>query len=301
MSATPFVPSADGRWPGPVPPSWRPRVTAIVTAYNSEHFIGHALESLASQTWGDLEILVGDDASTDSTLDVIQQFAAGRSNVRVVAREVNLGWVANSNDLISRASGELLFFAFHDDLVHPTYVERLVSVLDGNPRAVLAFSDLDLVDLNGERSPRVFRDLDDVPGRLARGLAMAKRPTNWWVAIHGVVRTSAARQVGGLRLNEAGEYAADWPWIMHLALLGEFARVPESLCVKTVREESVSRSWGSGSENRRAARKACVAEVRRSPLSWVERLLLIAEIRRSVPLPPPIRGAARSTLRRVLP
>jgi len=275
-------------------------VTAIVPAYNSAGFIGQTLDCLASQTWGDLEILVGDDASTDRTLDVVRKFAEGRSNVSIVAHEVNLGWLANSNDLMSRASGELLFFAFHDDLVQPTYVERLVGALGGNPRAVLAFSDLDLLDADGERSPRVFEDLDDLHGRLARGLAMAKRPTNWWVAIHGVIRTSAARQVGGLRLNEAGEYAADWPWMMHLALLGEFARVPESLCVKTVREGSVSRSWDSGVENRRAARKACVAEVRRSPLSWVEKILLIAEIRRSVPLPAKIRGATRRAFNRAL-
>ncbi|WP_345206231.1 glycosyltransferase family 2 protein [Fodinibacter luteus] len=276
-------------------------MTAIVPAYNSEKFIAQALGCLASQTWNDLEILVGDDASTDGTLDVIRRFADGRSNVVVVAREVNVGWLANSNDLLSRASGELLFFAFHDDLVHPEYVERLVHALSQNHRAVLAFSDLDLVALDGERSSCTFPDLDGIHGRLARGIGMAKRPTNWWVAIHGLVRTSAARQVGGLRLNEAGEYAADWPWMMHLALLGEFVRVPESLCIKTVREGSVSRSWGSGGELGRAARKACVAEVWRSPLSWAEKLLLTAEIRRSVPLPAHMRPAARRTLRRLLP
>ena len=93
----------------------KPRVTAIVPAYNSEGFILEALRSLAAQTWEDLEILVGDDASTDRTLSVVKEFAAGRPNVRVVAREHNLGWLANTNDLMGQASGELMFLAFHDD------------------------------------------------------------------------------------------------------------------------------------------------------------------------------------------
>jgi glycosyltransferase involved in cell wall biosynthesis len=210
----------------------KPRVTAIVPAYNSEGFILEALRSLAAQTWEDLEILVGDDASTDRTLSVVKEFAAGRPNVRVVAREHNLGWLANTNDLMGQASGELMFLAFHDDTVDPTYVEKLAHALEANPRAVLAFSDLELVQPDGTREPKAFRDLDGVRRRLMRGLAMAHSPTNWWVAIHGVFRASAARQVGGLRPSAAGEYGADWPWMLHLCLLGEFVRVPEKLCVK---------------------------------------------------------------------
>ncbi len=278
----------------------KPRVTAIVPAYNSEGFILEALRSLAAQTWEDLEILVGDDASTDRTLSVVKEFAAGRPNVRVVAREHNLGWLANTNDLMGQASGELMFLAFHDDTVDPTYVEKLAHALEANPRAVLAFSDLELVQPDGTREPKAFRDLDGVRRRLMRGLAMAHSPTNWWVAIHGVFRASAARQVGGLRPSAAGEYGADWPWMLHLCLLGEFVRVPEKLCVKAVRTDSVSHTWGSGPEFQAAVRRVCVDAVRRSPLRWWEKLVLSAEIRRRIAVPGWVKPLARRAVRRAL-
>ena len=282
------------------PVASRPRVTAVVPAYNSEGFILEALESLAAQTWDNLEILVGDDASTDGTLSLVREFAVGRPQVRVVAREENLGWLANTNDLMAQAAGELMFFAFHDDTVHPMYVEKLAHALEQNPQAVLAFSDLELAHPDGTREHRAFRDLDGVRFRLARGLAMAHSPTSWWVAIHGVFRTSAAKSIGGLRLNDAGEYGADWPWMMHLALLGEFVQVPETLCVKAVRTDSVSRTWGSGPELQAAVRRACVDEVRRSPLSWPEKLVLTADVRRRVAVPASVRPFAKKALRRVL-
>ena len=277
-----------------------PRVTAIVPAYNAEVFISSALDSLGAQTWHNLEILVGDDASTDNTLSVVKKFAKGRPNVRVVERESNLGWLRNTNDLMSRASGDLLFLAFHDDMVHPTYVEKMVGALDGNPGAALAFSNLCLIDVDGRQSIQEFRDLDGVRSGLARGLAMAHSPRNWWVAIHGLFRASALRSIGGLRPNDAGEYGADWPWMMHMTLLGEFVRVPEALCVKTIKDGSVSRTWGSGPEHQGAVRRACVDEVRRSKLPWVQKVILIAEIRRKLPVPAALRPLVKRTLRRVL-
>ena len=108
---------------------WRPKVTALVPCYNAAEFIEPTLECLAAQTWPDLKILIGDDCSSDSTLDVVRRFASKQPNVRLVTRGSNLGWMGNSNDLMSQAQGELMFFAFHDDLVAPTYVERLVKTL----------------------------------------------------------------------------------------------------------------------------------------------------------------------------
>lgn len=276
-----------------------PLVTAVVPAHNSENFIRQALDSLAFQTWKNLEILVGDDASTDSTLAIVRDFAASHPNARVVARETNLGWLANTNDLMSRASGDLMFLAFHDDTVRPTYVEKLVQALCQEPQAILAFSDLELVQLDGSRSQCAFAELDGVRTRLGRGLAMAHRPANWWVAIHGVFRASAFRDIGGLRPNDAGEYRADWPWMMHMSLLGEFVRIPEVLCTKIYQEGSLSLTWEGRRETQQALRRACVCEVRRSPLSRGEQWILVGELRRTIAVPPAIRSMAKRVVRRV--
>lgn len=102
-----------------------PKVTAILPSYNAAEFIHATLDSLAAQTWPNLEILIGDDCSTDNTPDILRAFVAKQPNARLIIREKNLGWVENMNDLMTRAQGEYMFFAFHDDIVAPTYVERL--------------------------------------------------------------------------------------------------------------------------------------------------------------------------------
>ena len=53
---------------------------------------------------------------------------------------------------MANARGELMFFAFHDDVVAPTYVEKLVAALADNERAVLAFSDMEVHELDGPSS-----------------------------------------------------------------------------------------------------------------------------------------------------
>ncbi|MDV3223306.1 glycosyltransferase family 2 protein [Intrasporangium sp.] len=260
-------------------PGGRTRVTALVPTYNGEAFLKRTLDSLAAQTWQELEILIGDDCSSDATPEIVRAFAEEHANVVVVERESNLGWLRNSNDLMARASGELLFFAFHDDVVAPTYVERLAEALESRPGAVMAFSDMLVTEPDGETSPAVFDLLSSAHTALARGRVMARRPDNWWVPNRGLFRASAFRRVGGIHPNTHGEYSADWTWLLHLALLGDFVRVPETLCHKHYQRTSLSKAWPHSPEQQEALRRAGAAEVRASSAGpWVK-LVLVTRLR----------------------
>lgn len=259
-----------------------PLVTALVPTYNGARFITRTLDSLAAQTWPSLEILIGDDRSTDETLDVVRRFAEGRPNVRIVEREANLGWLGNSNDLMSRARGELMFFAFHDDVVAPTYVERLAEALLGNERAVLAFSDMTVHEVDGRGSVHVFDELDGLRSPVARGRVMVRRPGNWWVPNRGLFRASAFGAVGGIHPNEQGEYSADWTWLLGLSLSGEFVRVPELLCDKYYTAGSLSKRWPHDETQLLALRRSGIAEIRRSRLGPVAKARLTGHLRRRV-------------------
>lgn len=227
---------------GPTPAS-HPLVTAIVPTYNGAETLGRTLESLSAQTWPALEILIGDDGSTDTTPEIIDDFAAAHANVRVVRREANLGWLGNTNDLMSLAAGEFSFFAFHDDVVEPTYVERLAGALLADDSTILAFSDMTVADLDGTVRTHSFERLQGLSKAAERGLAMADRPDGWWVPNRGLFRTSAYQCTGGIHPNRSGEYSADWTWLLHLSLLGGFVRVPEVLCHKHYTKRSLSKTW----------------------------------------------------------
>ena len=259
-----------------------PLVTALVPTYNGARFIQRTLDSLAAQTWPNLEILIGDDRSTDDTLDIVRRFAAGHPNVRIVERESNLGWLRNSNDLMARARGELMFFAFHDDVVGPTYVERLAGALRANERAVLGFSDMNVHEVDGPGRLHVFDELEGLRSSMERGRVMVRRPGNWWVPNRGLFRASAYRAVGGIHPNEQGEYSADWTWLLGLSLIGEFVRVPELLCEKYYTTGSLSKRWPHDETQLLALRRSGIAEIRRSSLGPVAKARLTGHLRRRV-------------------
>jgi GT2 family glycosyltransferase len=275
-----------------------PLVTALVPTYNGAEFITRTLDSLAVQTWPRLEILIGDDRSTDDTLDVVRRFAASHPNTRIVERDTNLGWLRNSNDLMARAGGDLMFFAFHDDVVAPTYVEKLVGALSTNTRAVLAFSDMHVHELDGRVDLQVFDRLEGLATSLERGRVMVRRPPGWWVPNRGLFRSSAFAEVGGIHPNEKGEYSADWTWLLGLSLIGEFVRVPEVLCNKHYTAGSISKRWPHDAAQSHALRRSGIAEIRRSAVSLAQKVLLAGYLWRRVHgrrLP----GGVKRTLRRL--
>jgi GT2 family glycosyltransferase len=259
-----------------------PLVTALVPTYNGAAFITRTLDSLAAQTWPDLEILIGDDRSTDDTLDVVRRFADSHPNTRIVERDTNLGWLRNSNDLMARAAGELMFFAFHDDIVAPTYVEELVGALRTNERAVLSFSDMHVYELDGRVNLHVFDRLEGLRTSLERGRVMVRRTENWWVPNRGLFRSSAFTQVGGIHPNEKGEFSADWTWLLGLSLIGEFVRVPEVLCTKYYMAGSLSKRWPQDTAQVLALRRSGIAEIRRSTVAPLVKLRLIGYLWRRV-------------------
>jgi hypothetical protein len=91
-------------------------------------------------------------------------------------------------------------------------------------------------------------------------------------------RASAAREIGGLKRNLAGEFSADLPWLIRLALIGEFVRVPEALVVKRLTKQSVSVTWQHDRWQRFARICSCLAAVRDSRLPPLEKLRLQSDI-----------------------
>ncbi|MZR31637.1 glycosyltransferase family 2 protein [Sneathiella litorea] len=253
-----------------------PLVTALLPSYNAEAFIRKTLDSLVAQSWLNLEILIGDDFSTDGTPEIIQEYAARYENIRVLNREKNLGWLGNCNDLMANARGDMMFFAFHDDVVAPDYVSSLATALQREPDAILAYSDLELVDPDGTREFLDCAELSGVTNATMRGLMYARRRPDfhWWIPNRGIFRKQAYTIIGGIPKNEYGEFSADWTWLLHLSLLGPFIRVPETLCFKHYQKSSLSINWKRTSAKYRGLARSGIKEVMRSDLDLFAKLLI---------------------------
>jgi|GEM_PF-3490794 len=110
-------------------------VTVLVPNYNRAAFLPECLGSIRAQTFKDWQVIVGDDGSNDDSIDVLRSLADRR--IRIVRRERNVGWATNSNLLLEEADSEYVAFLHSDDWWEPTFLSRLVDLLDRTPNALV--------------------------------------------------------------------------------------------------------------------------------------------------------------------
>jgi glycosyltransferase involved in cell wall biosynthesis len=115
-----------------------PRISAIIPAYNGvSRFLDQAIRSVLAQTYGDRELIVVDDASTDDTSRLVLRFP----QARYFRRGQNGGQAAARNDGADLATGEFLAFLDQDDLWEPTFLAEALAGLDADSRAALIHAD----------------------------------------------------------------------------------------------------------------------------------------------------------------
>ena len=112
------------------------RVTVLVPTYNREALLPGCLESIRAQTYTDWKAVVGDNASTDGSADIVR--AMGDPRFELVLRAENVGYVRNTNMLLDGVDTELVAILHSDDWWEPDFLARLVDLLDNAPDAIIA-------------------------------------------------------------------------------------------------------------------------------------------------------------------
>lgn len=130
-----------------------PLVSVLIPTYNGERFIAETLTSVLEQTHDHLEVIVGDDCSSDGTVDIVRRIAAGDPRVQVVLYDRNVGGFASHDVLLRLATGSYVKFLLQDDVLARESIEQLVAPLEADPRLVLATSKRALIDERGNRLP----------------------------------------------------------------------------------------------------------------------------------------------------
>src|SRR5262245_35151443 len=116
-----------------------PRVSVGLPVYNGERFVADAIDSILSQDFEDLELIISDNASEDATEEIARAYVEKDARARYVRNEVNVGAARNYNNLVDMARGEYFKWAAHDDQCAPGFVGRCVDVLDRDESVVLVF------------------------------------------------------------------------------------------------------------------------------------------------------------------
>ena len=133
-------------------------ISIIVPSYNHQEYVKENLSSIVQQTYPNIELIVIDDSSTDSTWQIIQDMEATCKNnlTKVIFKtHPNKGLVGTCRELLKLCTGKYVLLMASDDFLKPEAIETLHSFLSKNPDYVLAVCDDELID---EQSQRIYWD-----------------------------------------------------------------------------------------------------------------------------------------------
>jgi glycosyltransferase involved in cell wall biosynthesis len=124
-----------------------PTISVVIPAYNAARFIGDALASIRAQTLRDIDVIVVDDGSTDSTVAKVQGFAPSLDIT--IIRQPNAGPAAARNHGVRRARGRFCAFLDSDDVMLPERLESQLALFQAHPSLGLVHTDLMTFDDRG--------------------------------------------------------------------------------------------------------------------------------------------------------
>jgi len=202
-----------------------PLVSIGVPVFNGENGLACALDSLLVQDYPNLEIIISDNASTDSTPDICTEYARKDLRVRLYRSEENLGVIWNYMRVLELSSGKYFMLAAHDDVRAPSFVSACVEKMEQCPDAVLCQS-CTAIFIEGREEMLCEAHLDSF--ECLTGLVGRYRETlkNFpMTAIYGLFRSSAMRKTQ--LYNKV--IATDVAFIQELSIHGAFIQVPKTL------------------------------------------------------------------------
>ena len=173
-------------------------ISVVIPCYNVERYAAKCLQSVLSQTYGNIEVIVVDDGSTDGTTDILERYTSDK-RVKLL-KQANSGVSSSRNAGIEASAGELLMFVDSDDYLEMTMCEKLYTAITrGNADMAVCNYNLvydDRIDMEYSKIHNETIDVyDDVYGYFCKYCACPK-PNNYiWTRIYksGILKRSGVR------------------------------------------------------------------------------------------------------------
>ncbi len=209
-----------------------PIVSIGMPAYNGERYLRQALDSLLAQDYGNFELIISDNASTDRTSEICRAYGMRDKRVRYSRLELHQLASGNFDRVLQLAIGDYFMWAATDDVWEPTFISMLLERLDQAPEAVIAFSAFDNVNEDG-RETRTYHQLSELPSsdrfwRL-RNYIVQDESLGKANLIYGLGRRSAFQAAGGFRVWGRRSWGTDMLIVFRLLTFGNLVLANEVL------------------------------------------------------------------------
>lgn len=206
-------------------------VSILTPTYNTEKFIRATIESVQNQTYQNWEMILVDDASTDNTVGIIEEFVKKDSRIKLFKLPENRGNGFARNAALEKATGKYIAYLDADDLWYPEKLEKQIQFLKAN-NLYFTFSFYDSIDEVG----------NDLNRRVESPNPLTYKQLFFCNYVGNLTAIYDAEYFGKIKL-ESSEKRQDWRiWLKILKQLKTVKAVPESLAFYRIRKDSISSS-----------------------------------------------------------
>jgi glycosyltransferase involved in cell wall biosynthesis len=212
-----------------------PLVSIGFPIYNGESSVEQALESILNQDFEDFELIISDNASTDNTGRICEDYAKRDSRIHYFRNQTNIGVNPNHNRVFELSRGKYFAWTAHDVEQLPGMLSRCVREMNlASPPVVLAYPRCEQIDENGLPVGGDLPSIASNDPRPHRRLGTVIREIGYVIQHFGLFAAEALRKT---RLN--GSYpSSDYVLTAELAMLGEIREIPEILIRRRVESRS---------------------------------------------------------------
>jgi glycosyltransferase involved in cell wall biosynthesis len=270
----------------------RPRVSIGFPVFNGERFLSEAISALLAQNYSDFELIISDNASTDGTQEICEDYATKDRRIRYNRNKENLGAGPNYRLVFELSSGEYFKWAAHDDLHAPEFLQRCVEMLDEDASIVLCFTKTKVIDENGTVIGVYDIEVDATSSMPDERFYNMLSTDHWCFQQFGVIRSNILAKA-----RIAGKYYGwDRTLLAELSLFGRIFEIPEYLFFRRNHSNSSSGLFFAGRKESFMIYDPAIiyryrflslrrfweysAAISRSPLSRIERLSCYRQLMR---------------------
>ena len=210
-----------------------PKVSVLMAVYNGEKYLRQAVNSVLTQTFTDFEFVLIDDGSTDSSPQILRDYAQADARIRLVSRP-NKGLTKTLNEGLHLARAPYIARMDSDDICLPERFARQVEFLDAHPKVLLVGAQVELIDPDGDPIS-LKHGIENTAEEIDEALL-----NKGWPLVHPAVmmRRDAVLAIGGY--CEKYITNQDHDLFLRLSETGPLANLPEPLLQYRQHFESIS-------------------------------------------------------------
>ncbi len=232
-----------------------PLVTIGVPAFRGADEISATLESLRSQTYPHLDVVISVDGGDTETARACEPYLKRDPRFRMTVQPSRLGWAGNTDWTMRQRRGDYYIFNQHDDQTTPDYVASLVTAATRFPEASICFTEMHSSGLRTLVQPGV--PLSGAP--MARAMTYLENLDH--VPLRGLIRSSSLAKTAGLLLadfNPFDSFGSEIRLLTELALLGEFRFVQGPIYYKRLHGKNIHLTRNKFSDQQKLLAWACL-------------------------------------------